>query len=57
MNELRKTDLTFQKPGHIPDQRWKEHLRWRAIVDEECRSNQLRQCIPTHERTSSIKSQ
>lgn len=34
--------MTYDKPEHIKDEIWDQHLRWLDLVSNECKSNQLK---------------
>ena len=34
--------MTCNKPEHIKDEVWGQHLRWLDLVSNECKSNQLK---------------
>ena len=35
--------MTSNKPAHIKDEIWNQHLKWLDLVSNECKSNQLKQ--------------
>ena len=34
--------MTCNKPEHIKDESWNQHLRWLDLVSKECKTNQLK---------------
>jgi len=34
--------MTCNKPEHIKDESWDQHLRWLDFVSNECKTNQLK---------------
>ncbi len=34
--------MTCNKPEHIKDEIWKQHLKWLDLVSNECKSNQIK---------------
>lgn len=34
--------MTSNKPEHIKDRTWDQHVRWLDLVSNECKSNQIK---------------
>jgi hypothetical protein len=34
--------MACNKPEHIKDESWDQHLRWLDLVSKECKTNQLK---------------
>lgn len=34
--------MTYNKPEHIKDEIWSQHLRWLELINRECESNRLK---------------